>query len=167
MILISILAIALFAVGCASGSVNNAPETAAATDSASSSATSAPAASDNSASAAATTPSAENGTLELTLDQLKQYDGKNGNPAYVAVDGVIYDSVTMAIDYDTGAVYDRYSVDESWLEKSEKEQAIYIAAEGGCFPDNYYSGEPIFLDSETHISLSDSDIAEINQALRK
>ena len=91
MILISILAIALFAVGCASGSVNNAPETAAATDSASSSATSAPAASDNSASAAATTPSAENGTLKLTLDQLKQYDGKNGNPAYVAVDGVIYD----------------------------------------------------------------------------
>ena len=91
MIFISILAIALFAVGCASGSVNNAPETAAATDSASSSATSAPAASDNSASAAATTPSAENGTLELTLDQLKQYDGKNGNPAYVAVDGIIYD----------------------------------------------------------------------------
>ena len=91
MILISILAIALFAVGCASGSVNNAAATAAATDSASSSATSAPAVSDNSASAAATTPSAENGTLELTLDQLKQYDGKNGNPAYVAVDGVIYD----------------------------------------------------------------------------
>ena len=83
------------------------------------------------------------------------------------VDGILYDSVTMAIDYDTGAVYDRYSVDESWLEKSEKEQAIYIAAEGGCFPDNYYSGEPIFMDSETHIPLSDSDIAEINQALRK
>ena len=83
------------------------------------------------------------------------------------VDGIFYDSVTMAIDYDTGTVYDRYSVDESWLEKSEKEQAIYIAAEGGCFPDNYYSGEPIFSDSETHISLSDSDIAEINQALRK
>lgn len=83
------------------------------------------------------------------------------------VDGVIYDSVTMAIDYDTGTVYDRYSVDESWLEKSEKEQAIYIAAEGGCFPDEFYSGEPIFVDSETHISLSDSDIAEINQALHK
>lgn len=83
------------------------------------------------------------------------------------VDGILYDSVTMAIDYDTGTVYDRYSVDESWLEKSEKEQAIYIAAEGGCFPDNYYSGEPIFSDSETHISLSDSDIAKINQALQK
>ena len=95
MILISILAIALFAVGCASGSVNNAAATAAATDSAAS-ATSAPAVSDNSASAAATTPSAENGTLELTLDQLKQYDGKNGNPAYVAVDGVIYDVTNVS-----------------------------------------------------------------------
>ena len=91
MIIINILAVALFAVGCASGSVNNAAATAAETDSAASSATSAPAASDNASSAAATTPSAENGTLELTLDQLKQYDGKNGNPAYVAVDGVIYD----------------------------------------------------------------------------
>ena len=39
----------------------------------------------------ASTPSAANGTLELTLDQLAQYDGKNGNPAYIAVDGVIYD----------------------------------------------------------------------------
>lgn len=37
------------------------------------------------------TPSAANGTLALTLDQLKQYDGKNGNPAYIAVDGVLYD----------------------------------------------------------------------------
>ncbi len=29
--------------------------------------------------------------LELTLEELAQYNGKNGNPAYVAVDGVIYD----------------------------------------------------------------------------
>ena len=83
------------------------------------------------------------------------------------VDGVGYDSVTMAIDYDTGTVYDQFSVDESWMEKSEKEQAIYIAAEGGCFGDANYNGEPIFVDSETHIPLSDSDIAEINQALSK
>lgn len=37
------------------------------------------------------TPSAANGTLALTLEQLKQYDGKDGNPAYIAVDGVLYD----------------------------------------------------------------------------
>lgn len=84
-----------------------------------------------------------------------------------SVDGIEYDSVTMAIDYDTGTVYDRYSVDESWMEKSEKEQAIYIAAAGGYFVDANYNGEPIFVDSEIHIPLSDSDIAEVNQALNK
>ena len=83
------------------------------------------------------------------------------------MDGGIYDSMTMAIDYDTGTVYDQFGVDESWLEKSEKEQAIYIAAAGGCFVSSDYNGEPIFMDSETHIPLSESDIAEINQALSK
>lgn len=29
--------------------------------------------------------------LELTLEELAKYDGKDGRPAYVAVDGVIYD----------------------------------------------------------------------------
>ena len=28
---------------------------------------------------------------EFTLDELKEYDGQNGNKAYVAVDGVVYD----------------------------------------------------------------------------
>ncbi len=83
------------------------------------------------------------------------------------VDGMGYDSVAMAIDYDTGTVYDQFSVDESWMEKSEKEQSIYIAAAGGCFKSADYNGEPIFVDSETHIPLSDSDIAEVNQALSK
>lgn len=31
------------------------------------------------------------GDLVLTLDELAQYNGKDGQPAYVAVDGVIYD----------------------------------------------------------------------------
>jgi len=47
------------------------------------------------------TPSAANGTLELTLEQLAQYNGKNGNPAYIAVDGVIYD-VTNNHHWTTG-----------------------------------------------------------------
>ena len=29
--------------------------------------------------------------LVLTIEELAQYDGKDGNPAYVAVDGIIYD----------------------------------------------------------------------------
>lgn len=80
------------------------------------------------------------------------------------VDDIVYDYFTMAIDYDTGTVYDQSSVDESWLEKSEKECAIYMAV-NGYIVDMNYNGEPIFVNSETHISLSDSDIAEINQAL--
>ncbi|MCH4890977.1 cytochrome B5 [Acidaminobacter sp. JC074] len=27
----------------------------------------------------------------FTLEELSMYDGKNGNPAYVAVDGIVYD----------------------------------------------------------------------------
>ena len=37
----------------------------------------------------------------LTLEQLKKYDGQNGNPAYVAVDGTIYD-VTNAKNWSNG-----------------------------------------------------------------
>ena len=90
-ILISVLSLAFFAVACASGSTSEAvTATAAVNDSATSSAANDVTTTD-SASATATADAAANGTLELTLDQLKQYDGKNGNPAYVAVDGIIYD----------------------------------------------------------------------------
>ena len=83
-LIISVLALAIFAVGCASGAANNAAATAAPAASAASSATSEPAAATDSA------------MLELTLEQLKQYDGKNGNPAYVAVDGIIYDVTNVS-----------------------------------------------------------------------
>ena len=75
-IIVSVLALALFSVGCASGAAND---------------TAAPAA--TTASNAASTDSA---MLELTLEELKQFDGKNGTPAYVAVDGVIYDVTNVA-----------------------------------------------------------------------
>ncbi len=58
------------------------------------------------AAAATETPAAEAtvaaGQLSLTLDELKAYDGKNGNPAYVAVDGVIYD-VTNVKGWNNGS----------------------------------------------------------------
>ena len=84
-ILISILALALFAVGCAAGGADSAAATPAV-------AAETVAASDAAATdSAAVKGSAADGTLELTLDQLKQFDGKNGSPAYVAVDGILYD----------------------------------------------------------------------------
>ena len=34
--------------------------------------------------------------VELTLEELSEYDGKDGRRAYVAVDGVIYDVTDVA-----------------------------------------------------------------------
>jgi predicted heme/steroid binding protein len=33
---------------------------------------------------------------DITLEQLSKYDGKNGNPAYVAIDGIVYDVTNNA-----------------------------------------------------------------------
>lgn len=72
----------LFAAGCAPAA------TAAAT-----AATEAPAATAQTATDVTAEPTAA--LLQLTLEELKQYDGQNGNPAYVAVDGVIYDMTNV------------------------------------------------------------------------
>ncbi len=37
-----------------------------------------------------------NGTKTFTREELAQYNGKNGNPAYVAVNGVVYDVTNNA-----------------------------------------------------------------------
>ena len=39
--------------------------------------------------------------LQLTLEELSQYTGQNGKPAYIAVDGVIYD-VTNVPQWENG-----------------------------------------------------------------
>ena len=84
-ILLSVLSLALFAVGCANGAVT-------ATEATVTAAPAATAATSEATDATAT----DSAMLELTLEELKQYDGKNGNPAYVAVDGVIYDVTNVA-----------------------------------------------------------------------
>ncbi len=84
-----------------------------------------------------------------------------------AFDGGFYDGMEMLVDYDAGMVYNKFNVDESWLQKDNKSEAICVAAVMGGFCDSRYNGEPIFNDSEVHIQFSESDIAEINQALSK
>ena len=49
------------------------------------------AAGDGSAQASSPSSAAESTGLVLTLEELAKYDGQNGNPAYIAVDGVVYD----------------------------------------------------------------------------
>lgn len=54
-----------------------------------------------STSADTTAAISSGGLLVLTLEELSTYDGKNGNPAYIAVDGVIYD-VTNVPEWTNG-----------------------------------------------------------------
>ena len=36
-------------------------------------------------------PNLESGQRKFTLEELKQYDGKDGRPAYIAYKGMVYD----------------------------------------------------------------------------
>lgn len=58
-------------------------------------ATEAPAVTATEAPAEATEESASQ-SVELTVEELAQYNGKDGQPAYIAVDGIIYDVTNSA-----------------------------------------------------------------------
>ena len=57
-----------------------------------------------SSSSAASSSSSQANAITFTLDELAQYDGKNGNDAYVAVAGTVYD-VTNAAKWQNGSHY--------------------------------------------------------------
>ena len=87
----SLVIMTLILGGCSSGSTATTPSTSATASTATSPS------STSSSSSSATTSS-----KDMTLDELKKYNGKNGNPAYVAVNGTIYD-VTNAKGWRNGA----------------------------------------------------------------
>jgi len=43
------------------------------------------------ATPAVTSSASDSGGQSFTIDELKKFDGQNGNKAYVAIDGVVYD----------------------------------------------------------------------------
>jgi len=61
---------------------------------------------------------ADDGMLKITLEELKLFDGTNGNPAYIAIDGIIYD-VTNIPNWN-GGIHNGYKAGND-LSKEMKE----------------------------------------------
>ena len=114
----SVLTVALLFAACgASPSTVTAPSSSSAASVASSaadtsasaadapaSASSAPASSEASASASAST---DTGLKTFTVDELAKYDGQKGNPAYIAVDGNVYDVSGVGV-WKNGSHFGKY-----------------------------------------------------------
>lgn len=100
----TLLALALLA-GC-SGSSSSQSMAAPAAPASSQAAQPAPTAESMPADSDMSTPvdADETGGLVLTVEELAAYNGKDGQPAYVAVDGVIYD-VTDVPEWENGEHY--------------------------------------------------------------
>ena len=84
-----------------------------------------------------------------------------------AVDGNGYSDILLVADYNSGNVYDEFMADDSWQnDDGSMEQQIWYMLHGALMGSGYEGGT-IIVDSETRTELSESDIAEINQALNK
>lgn len=78
-----------------------------------------------------------------------------------------YTNILLVVDYETGEVYDEFTVDASWVDMNgTKEQQIYYMLNGPLVGEGYEGGT-IIVDSETRAELSEDDIAAINEALHK
>lgn len=84
---------------------------------------------------------------------------------FVGWDGKCYDIYVMAIDYETGEVYDRIGMQTVSPEEGSKEEAIRVMTEEGFIVDRSYDGGKIFSDQEKDLPLSKADILEINRAI--
>lgn len=58
-------------------------------------------------------------SLTLTLEELKAYDGQNGQPAYIAIDGTIYD-VSAVEPWKTGLHQGKYKAGNDLTEEIKK-----------------------------------------------
>lgn len=61
-----------------------------------------------SSDASSTTAAPDTTLKEFTVDELAKFDGQNGNPAYIAVDGNVYD-VSNAAPWQNGSHFGKYT----------------------------------------------------------
>ena len=90
----------------------------------------------------------------------------------------IYDSILLVVDYETGEVYDEFTVDPSYQTmENTKEHEIWVMLHGPLVGAGY-DGGPILggaydgngnlvRETETRVELPEKDIGKINEALQK
>lgn len=89
------------------------------------------------------------------------------NCRWVVEAGVVYDSTLLVVDYDSGKIYDKFTVDDSWQNKNDSvEQQIWFLT-NGILNSETYDGGTILQPSEIRTELSESEIAKINKALKQ
>ena len=89
----------------------------------------------------------------------------------------IYDGLLLVADYDTGEIYDRFTVPESWNiepkspdDETEEWQMYTFITSGPIAGSEKYDGGPLFFEerqNEAKTIFSEEDIAEINEAIRR
>ena len=58
---------------------------------------------------------AQDTSVEMTLEELSEYDGQDGSPAYIAVDGVIYD--VSDVSFWSGGLHNGFSAGNDLTEQ--------------------------------------------------
>lgn len=82
-------------------------------------------------------------------------------------EGDYYSNILLVVDYETGEVYDEFTVDAGWVDMNgTKEQEIFYMLNGPLVGEGY-DGGTVIIDSEKRAELSQKDIATINEALHK
>ena len=75
-------------------------------------------------------------------------------------------TILLIVDYNSGKLYDEFTVDNDWQNKGGVEQQTFELLHGGLALDDY-DGGPLINDSETRTELAESEIAKINEAIQE